>query len=171
MTRAQKEEKIAQMTEKLAKSQGVILVNFHGLKVKEIQDFKKKLKEKGIEFQIIKNTLLKIALGKNNLTISPSILDQPLAVVWGNDDEIEAAKEAVEFGKAAGKLKILGGIINQAFTDVEIIKKLAALPSREKLYFRLVGTLNASAYGLVNVLQGNLRALVYILRQYQEKKV
>jgi len=166
LTRLQKEQLVSEMSESLSKAKTAVLINFQGLKVKEIQDLKKKLKEKGIGFQIIKNSLFKIALKKNDLKVDDSILDQPLAVIWGLEDEVEPAKLIVEFGKTAEALEIVGGIVNKSYADQSIIKQLALLPSRQELYAKLVGSLNAPMYRLVSVLQGNLRSLVYILKQY-----
>ena len=170
LKRAEKEKLVADMSGQLDKSKSVLLVNYQGLKVNEIQELKKKLREQGIGFQIVKNTLFKIAVKKAGLSIEDSLLDQPVAVVWGEADEVTPAKLTVEFGKTAEKLTIIGGIINGNYVDVEMIKKLAALPGREELYAKLVGTLNAPMYRLVNALQGNLRSLVYILNQYKASR-
>lgn len=170
LTRTQKEQLVSEMGENLRKSKTAVLINFQGLKVKEIQDLKKKLKEKGIGFQIIKNSLFKIALKNANLKIDESIFDQPIALVWGFEDEVEPAKLVVEFKKTAENLTIVGGIVNKSYADEVIIKQLAALPGRQELYAKLVGSLNAPMYRLVNALQGNLRSLVYILDQYKNIK-
>ena len=170
LKRAEKEQLVTQMAGDLAEKKSILLINYQGLKVKEIQDLKKKLREQGIDFQIVKNTLFKIALKKADLSVEDSLLDQPVAIVWGAADEVTPAKLTVEFGKTAEKLTIIGGIINGAYVDIDMIKKLAALPGREELYAKLVGTLNAPMYRLVNALQGNLRSLVYILDQYQKSK-
>lgn len=171
LTRKQKEEIIANLSTELVASKSAILINYQGLRVKEIQDFKGKLKEKGIGFKIIKNSLLKIALKNNQLDIPAELLDQPLAIVWGNADEVEPAKLTNDFHKTAENLEIVGGIVNREFADKNIILQLAALPSRQMLYAQLVGSLYAPMYRLVNALQGNLRSLVYILKQYQESKI
>lgn len=171
LTRPQKEQLIIDMSGKLSQSKPILLVNYQGLKVKEIRELKKKLWKEGIGFQIIKNTLFKIALKQAGLSIEESLLDQPVAIVWGKDDEVTSSKIAVEFGKTDEKMKIIGGVINNQYVDIEIIKKLAVLPGRQELYAKLVGTLNAPMFRLVNVLQGNLRNLVYLLKQYSEQKV
>lgn len=171
LTRNQKEQLVSEMSKKIEDSKTVILINFIGLKVKEIQDLKKKLKEKGIGFQIIKNSLLKIALKNAGVEVSNVLLDQPIAIVWGSDDEVDPAKLTVEFGKTAEKLEIVGGLMNQEFVSIDVIKQLASLPGRNELYAKLVGSLNAPMSRLVNALQGNLRSLVYILKQYQESKI
>lgn len=170
LTRNQKEQLVRDLTGKVESSQAILLVNYQGLKVKDINNLKDKLAEKGIGFQIIKNSLFKIALKKTNLNIDETLLDQPVAIIWGNADEVLPAKLAVEFSKNNEKLVILGAIINRKYFDVEIINQLAALPGREELYAKLVGSLNAPMYRLVNSLQGNLRSLVYILDQYKNSK-
>lgn len=170
LTRHQKEQLVSVMGENLSKSKTCVLINFQGLKVKEIQDLKKKLRDKGIGFQIVKNSLFKIALKNAALKIDESVLDQPIALVWGFEDEVEPAKLVVEAKKTAESLKIVGGIVNKNYVDEVIIKQLATLPGRQELYAKLIGSLNAPMYRLVNALQGNLRSLVYILKQYQESK-
>ena len=170
LNRSEKEKLVSEMTEKLNQAKTVVLVNYQGLKVNEIQTLKKNLREVGINFQITKNTLLRIALKEKGIEVDSAILDQPIAAVWGMEDEVIPAKTTVSFAKAAEKLELVGGIVNGVFVDANIIKQLAALPGRDELYAQLVGTLNAPMSRLVNVLQGNLRSLVYILDQYAKSK-
>jgi large subunit ribosomal protein L10 len=170
LTRAKKEQLVTEMYGQMEKSKAVVLVNYQGLKNKEIEDLKTKLAEAGIGFQIVKNSLFKIALKKAGITVDETLLDQPVAVVWGDIDEVTPAKLTVQFGKAAEKLEVLGGILNGEFIDLTTVNQLAALPGRDELYAKLVGTLNAPMSRLVNALQGNLRSLVYILDQYRQSK-
>lgn len=170
LTRAKKEQLVAQMSEKFSKTKAILVVNYQGLKVKEIDALKDKLAEENIGFQVIKNSLFKIALKKANIEIDEKLLDNPVAIVWGDLDEVMPAKLTVEFGKTAEKLEILGGIVNDKFIDINTVNQLAALPGREELYAKLVGSLNAPMYRLVNALQGNLRSLVYILDQYKNTR-
>lgn len=171
LTREQKEQLVKEINDGLKNAKTVVLVNYQGLKVKEIWDLKKRLRAEGIGFQITKNTLFKIALKKENIDIEENLLDQPVALVWGLQDEVTPAKLTVEFKKTAENLKIIGGIVNGMYADENAIKQLAALPSRDELYAKLVGTLNAPMSRLVNVLQGNLRGLVYILDQYSKSRI
>ncbi len=171
LTRIQKEQLVKEMTDGLENAKTVILVNYLGLKVNEIRELKKRLRVEGIGFQIIKNTLFKIALKNKGIFIENNLLDQPIALAWGLTDEVTPPKIIVTFQKEAEKLQIIGGIYNNLYIDENMIKQLAALPGRDELYVRLVGTLNAPMYRLVNALQGNLKSLVYILKQYQESKI
>lgn len=170
LKRADKEQLVESMVQNLEQAKTVVIVNYSGLKVKELEDLKASLREAQINFQIIKNNLFKISLAKNKITIDETITKQPLAVCWGMTDEVAPAKIAVEFTKKAPNLEIVGAIVNHQYTDINTVKQLAALPGREELLAKLVGSLNAPMSGLVNVLQGNLRNLVYILKQYQESK-
>lgn len=171
LKRSDKEQLVKDMTDSLKNAKTVVLVNYQGLKVSEIQDLKIKLRQQGIGFQITKNTLFKIALKNEGIEVESGLLDQPVAAVWGVTDEVIPAKLTVEFGKTAEKLEIIGGIVNGNFADTNMIKQLAALPGRDELYAKLVGTLNAPMSRLVNALQGNLRSLVYILEQYRISKI
>ncbi len=171
LTRSQKEEIVEKFSQALLKNKAVLLVNFSGMKVKEERDLKKALRDQGIVFEVIKNNLLKIALKKTKIIIDEKLLDQPVALIWSAEDEVSPSKITVTFGKTVEKLQLIGGIIDQQYVDAEFIKKLAALPSRDELYAQLVGSLNAPIHGLVNVLQGNLRSLVYILKQYSESRI
>ena len=171
LTRVQKEQLVEKITGQLEQSKAVLLVNFTGLKVKEQRDLKKKLREQGITFEVIKNTMFKIALKNTKIEVDEKFLDQPIALIWSANDEIIPSKITVGFAKETEKLQLIGGIIDQKFVDPDLIKQLAALPGREELYTKLVGTLNTPLSRLVNVLQGNLRSLVYILGQYQKSKI
>lgn len=170
LTRSQKEQLVEKMGQDINQSTAILLINYQGLTVKEIDDLKKKLFNEGIGFQVVKNSLFKIALKKANIEIDEKLLDQPVAIIWGSADEVTPSKITVEFGKTSEKLEIIGAVINKKFTDLLTIKQLAALPGREELYAKLVGSLNAPMYRLVNALQGNLRSLVYILDQYHKRK-
>jgi len=170
LTRNQKEQLVNKISEQLEKSKAVLLVNFSGLKVKEERDLKKKLREQGIVFEVIKNSLFKLALRKAKISLDEALLDQSIALIWSAEDEVAPAKITVGFTKEVEKIKLVGGIIDKQFVDPEMIKQLAALPGREELYAKLVGALNAPMWRLINALQGNLRSLVYILKQYSEQK-
>ncbi len=167
----QKKEKIVEdLTEKFSKSNSVILTNYQGLNVRDITDLRCKLKEKGVKFEVVKNTLVKIALKKAGLKIDISMFTGPIALAFDKEEGIDSSKIIYNFAKENENLKILGGIIDEKLVDVDTINNLAMLPSREELYIRLLGSLNAPISGFVNVLSGNMRNLVYVLNIYKESK-
>jgi large subunit ribosomal protein L10 len=163
-TRAQKEQLVSDYIEKLKKAKSVIFTSFSGLKTKSLFELKDKLFEKKIDFKVVKNSLLNLALKGEGINIPSEILDRPLALAFSSDDEVEPAKLIYDFAKENENLEILGGILDRNFADVEKIKSLAMLPSREELYFRLINTINAPKYRLLNVLTQNQIKLIYMLK-------
>jgi large subunit ribosomal protein L10 len=163
-TRPQKEQLVSDYIEKLKKTKSVILTSFSGLKTKNLFELKDKLFEKGIDFKVVKNRILNLALKGQGIEIPVALLDKPLALAFSYKDEIEPAKIIYDFSKENENLEILGGILDKDFIDVEKIKSLAMLPSREELYLRLVNTINAPKYRLLNVLTQNQIKLIYMLK-------
>ena len=97
-------------------------------------------------------------------------LTGPNAIALGYDDPVVPAKIISEFAKDHDKLEIKAGMISGKVIGAEGIKSLASLPSKEVLVAQVLGGLNAPITGLVNVLQGNIRNLVYALNAIAEKK-
>ena len=166
-TREQKEQMLARISFDLA-SKKAIIVDYKGLSVSEIEDLRNSLEEKGVSFSVIKNTLAKIAIEERGIEIESEIYKKPLALAFA-DDEVTGAKGVADFARDHESLEILGGIIENQFVSESTIKTLSMLPSREELYAKVVGSISAPLSGMVNVLAGNIRGLVSILKQYQEK--
>jgi large subunit ribosomal protein L10 len=166
-TRQQKEQMLEIISEKIASKKAVI-VDYKGLSVFEMESLRNTLEERGVSFSVIKNTLAKIALEKQGVAVDAEVLKKPLALAFA-DDEVAGAKGVAEFARDHEKLEILGGIIENQFVPESTIKALSILPSREELYVKVVGSISAPLSGMVNVLAGNIRGLVSVLKQYQEK--
>lgn len=166
-TRQQKEEMLAKISSDLASKKAVI-VDYKGLSVSEIEDLRNSLEEQGVKFSVIKNTLAKIALDEQKIEVDKEILTRPLAIAF-SDDEVAGSKGVKQFAKDHEALEVLGGIIENKFVPESTISALSLLPSREELYAKVVGSISAPLSGMVNVLAGNIRGLVSVLKQYQEK--
>jgi len=169
LTREQKKEIIEQLDDRFSRAKAVVFTNYQGLNVNEINTLRSRLKEKGIDYKIVKNSLVKIVLKNKNIKIDDSALDKPAALAFGYKDEVEPNKIVWTYNKENEKLEIMGAVVNGEFVDKKIVKSLALLPSREELYAKVVGSIAAPLSGFINVLQGNLRGLVSVLRQYREK--
>ena len=164
LTRSRKEEIVKELEEKLSQAKGIIFANYRGLKVGEITSFRKKLFEKGMEFKIAKNTLLRIALKEKKIELPEEILNLPLAFIVGTNDEIETSKETYQFAKESEDFEILGAVYKGKFVNAETINQLALLPSREELEARLVGSLISPLQRLVYSLKANPWKLINILK-------
>lgn len=168
-TREQKNGILAKLDTDVESLKGAVLVDYRGLKVKETEELRNKLREKNISFHIAKNTLVKIALKKSGIEIDEKVFKKPLAIAFSSEDEVTPAKEIELFAKKHEALEILAGIMEKNMIDAATVSKLAQLPTKEQLRGQLVGTIAAPISGFVNVLSGNLRGLVNVVRAMSEK--
>jgi len=140
-------------------------------KVEEINEVRNNLREKGIEFKVIKNTLFKIAAKNAKIDVDlGQIKDHPVAAAFGFHDEVDPAKITYEYSRKNENLELIGGILNGKAVSLDQIKTLALMPSREEMYAKIVGSLASPLRGLANVLQGNLRGLVNVLDAYSKTR-
>ncbi len=163
LTKDQKQKIIEDLKGKFSRQKAIIFTNIQGLKVKHLTDLRKRLKKEEIDYKMVKKTLFKIAAPKNFPEIELKGKEGEIAIAFDYKDEISPAKILYKFSRENENLKIIGGIIDGRFFEKEEIVSLAKLPQKEQLLAKLVGTINAPMAGLVNVLKGNLRNLVYLL--------
>lgn len=171
ITREMKAKRLAELEDLLSKQQLVVFTNYRGLKAKEIDQVRLNVEPSEAKFLVTKNTLLRLTLKNAGLSIETTAFDQPLACVFGLADPVATAKAVVKETKDLEALEILGGIVDNQLVDEATIQHLATLPGRKELLAKLVGTVAAPLSGFVSVLSGNLRGLVSVLRQYEQKKV
>lgn len=176
LTRQQKEELVKELENSFAKAKSVVFVdyapkasNVPGLTVVLADSLRKQLKESGITYKAIKKTLLSRIL--RDMGAGEDInLEGQVAVAIDNEDEVETAKVLNKFAKGKESFELLGGILDGKFLNKKEIVALAILPSKDELRARLVGTIAAPLSGFVNVLQGNIRGLVYALQAIADKQ-
>lgn len=155
LTKEQKTKQIKDIKEKIANQKSIVFVDFNKVPSKEMFSLRKTLKEQGCNLKIAKKTLVRVAFGQSKLSfwnkIKPSIPGQ-LALVLGIEDEIAPARISNTFAKTQENFKILGGIFENRFIARERVLELAAIPTRNELLSRLVGSLSSSMTGFVRVL-------------------
>lgn len=170
ITREMKAERLAEVRDLLAKQQVIVFTNYQGLKAKEVDVVRLAVEPTDAKLLVTKNTLLRIALKEAGHNIESTAFDQPLACIFGLADQVVTAKAIVKVAKEMEALEILGGIVDGQLVDEAAIQTLATLPGREELLAKLVGSVAAPLSGLVSVLSGNMRGLVSVLHQYEQKK-
>jgi large subunit ribosomal protein L10 len=164
LTRKQKQELIEKLTQKVRDSKSIIFADYKGLKVSELKELRRKLKESQAEFKVAKKTLIDLALKEAGIKEAVSKkMEGQISLVFGSKDEVSAAKILQNFSKKNEGLKILGAILDGKFLDQPQAMALAKVPSREQSLAQLVWTINAPLQGFVSVLGGNLRSLVFVL--------
>jgi len=171
ITRKKKEELVETLAERLEKSKAAVFTDYKGLTVEEINEVRNNLREKGIEFKVIKNTLFGLAVKRAKLDIDPKELaNHPVAVAFGYDDEVAPAKVVFNFAKDHESLEIVGGILEGKSIDAASVKSLAQMPSREELIAKMIGSMNAPVSNFVGVMHANLRNVVGVLNAIKEQK-
>ena len=163
---------VNEMKEKLQSAQGAVLVGFTGLSVADVTKLRRKFREGNVEYKVIKNTLTRIAANEVGYEGLSEFLEGPTALAYSTEDAVAPAKILKEFIKETKTeaLTVKVGICDGQVIDAAGVEDLANLPSREELLAKLVGSMQAPISGLVNVLQGNIRNMVYVLDAVRAKK-
>jgi large subunit ribosomal protein L10 len=163
LKKEQKQKIIEDLKKEIERQKIMIFVNFKSLKTKDFLNLKKELKENDCLLTVAKKTLLKIAFNEQKTKIDEEKLEGQVASVFGFKDEILPAKIVYQFSKEDKNLKILGGFFEGKFKETEEIIFLAKLSSKEEVLARLVGTISTPVSNLTNVLQGNIKGLIFAL--------
>ncbi len=171
LTKNQKIELVKVLSEKIKVAKSTVFVDYKGLQVKDSTELKKSLRAAGVEYMVVRKTLLDIALKNAGIEgVSIKSMEGQIAISLSNVDEVSAAKIIDTFAKTNPNVKMLGGTLGLQVMSASEVKALAKIPSKEQLLGQLVGTLNAPISGFVNVLAGNLRGLVQVLNAVKEQK-
>lgn len=172
-TKIQKQVISRDLSEKIKRSKSVIFAGFNAFGVKDNENLRDQLGKENGEYYVAKKTLLNLALKENNIDVDTKSLDGKVAAIFSYEDEVASAKILGNFRKdkeKADKIFFLGGILDGKFLSKAEVEALSSLPSKNELYAKLVGSLNAPISGFVNVMAGNLRGLVTVLKAIGEKK-
>lgn len=141
--REQKEQVVAEVGQKFQESICTVVTDYRGLDVAQVTELRKQLREAGIEYAVIKNTLARRAANNVDLSDLEEHLIGPTAIAFSTDDLIAPAKILTEFAKKNKELEVKAGILEGEVVSSDQIKKLADLPSREGLLSMLLSVLQA----------------------------
>ncbi|MNP15645.1 50S ribosomal protein L10 [compost metagenome] len=143
-----KQESVDVVTSKLRESVTTVVADYRGLNVAQVTELRKQLREAGVEFQVLKNTLVRRATAAAELSELDEVLTGPTAIAFSADDAIAPAKILNDFAKKNDALKLKGGVVEGRVVGVDQIKALAELPSREGLLSMLLSVLQAPVRNL-----------------------
>ncbi|MCM3293711.1 50S ribosomal protein L10 [Paenibacillus sp. MER 180] len=138
-----KQQAVQDIAEKFRSSATTVVADYRGLTVSQVTELRKQLREAGIEFQVLKNTLVRRATAAAELSELDEVLSGPTAIAFSREDAVAPAKILNDFAKKNEALEIKGGVVEGRVVDVDQIKALAALPSREGLLSMLLSVLQA----------------------------
>lgn len=168
--RPEKVAMIAELKATMENAKGVVLADFRGIKVAQDTKLRRKMREAGVEYSVIKNNMASLAAREVGIEGLDNYLKGPLAMVSSAKDPVAPAKLISEFIKENRVMEIKGGLVEGKVINADAVKALANLPPREVLLARLLGSMQSPITGFVNVLQGNIRNLVYALDAVRQQK-
>lgn len=165
-----KKQIVLDIKDKMEKAQGMVFYDYRGLTVEEVSDLRNKFREAGVEYRVLKNSMLKRAADMLEIDGLDEHLFGPTAVAFGYDDPVSPAKVLVEYTKKLKKTEIKAGLLDGNVIGLDEVKNLADLPSRDQLLGMLAGTLNAPITGFARSLSGIISKLGYALNAVKEQK-
>jgi large subunit ribosomal protein L10 len=168
-SKAQKETILTQYVEWVSRSQAIVLVEYTGLKMNNLDAIRARVREAGGEFHIVKNTLAKLALEKAGLNVPADYTEKSTAIGFAFSDPAGFAKALTEATKGMEAIKIKGGFMGAATLKSAEIKALASLPPLPVMRAHLLGILQTPAGKLVRTLAEPGRQVAYVIKAYSEK--
>lgn len=148
-----KKAAVAEIKQKLTDAQSVVLVDYRGLTVAEVTELRRQFRAAGVEYAVLKNTLVSIAAKEAGIEGLEPVLEGPTALAFGMTDAVAPAKIVAEFAKKNDKLKVKAGILDGAVLDVAGVEKLSAIPSREVLIAKVMGSMMSAVSKFVYVVE------------------
>lgn len=166
----QKQKIVAALREKFETAKVVIVTDYKGLDVAQMNDLRRKLREAEVEYQVVKNTMLTRASQDTDAAQLVDTFKGPSAIALAYTDPVAPAKVLMQFSKDNDKLEIKAGVMNGKLLDLAAIGALSKLPSREELLAQVLGTMNAVPQGLVRALADAPRRLVNVLNAIKDQQ-
>jgi large subunit ribosomal protein L10 len=170
MNRDQKATAIAEIASHIDESDAIFAVDYRGISVAQVAELRARLRETDATLKVVKNSLTERAADQAGAESLKEFLTGPTALTFVRGDIATAAKAIADYARATQLLPFKGGLMDGAPLDVEQIRSLSRLPSREVLYGQLVGVVASPVTGLVRSLSGLLGGLAVALGQVREKK-
>jgi len=171
LSKDSKKEILRDLIVKFKESKGVILTDYQGMNVSQMSSLRNELKEKKVEFKVVKNTLLEKASEELNIEDLTKDLIGCTAMAFCSDDGVAPARLLKEyFKKNKIDLKVKSGLIDGRVFSPEKIMEIASLPLKDVLIAQIINGVKYPLYSLVFILQGPLKGLIYTLEAVKKQK-
>lgn len=170
MPTAQKEAQVQEMAERLTGAKGMYLADFTGMTVEKVSALRAKCRAAGVQYKVIKNTLLKRAINAHGVTTLDDFLEGPTALAFSMESEVEPARVLVEFAKDNERPVIKAGLIGDRLYSADEVKQLASLPPRDVLLAQVLGTLCAPLSGFLGSVDALVASPARLARALEDKQ-
>jgi large subunit ribosomal protein L10 len=170
VNRAEKAQVIADLKDKVNKSNMTVVTDFRGMKVEQMERLRNELQKKEVEYQVVKNTLAGLAFKDTDHAIIHDKFQDCCAVAFIYDDPVASTKTIVDFTKKEKRLQLKFASFEGRYLDAKDLEELSKLPGREELLSKMLATMNAVPTNFVCLFANMLRNLLYALNALKEKK-
>ena len=170
ITRQKKEEILAKLVASFESAKSIVFAKNKGLSVPDTRTLRAALRAENVSFTVAKKTLFKRAAESAKCDFDMEVLEGAIGVAISSEDEVTPAKVIATFAKKNENLELIAGIIDGKFLGTDEIKSLSALPSKEELYAKMLGSMQAPLSGFVGIGNNLISGLVRTLDQVREQK-
>jgi len=164
LNKKEKEQIIADLHQQVEKVKAVVLTNYRGLNVEQMNQLRQRLREEKVSFNVVKNTLMKLASKGTDLEKLKDYFEGPTAIAVAYENPVPMAKILSDFQKTQPLLEIKAGIIEGRVAPKEEVKALASMPSREVLLAQILGEIQTPGVQLANMLLSVLQEMVNVIQ-------
>ncbi|MBA2380292.1 MAG: 50S ribosomal protein L10 [Blastocatellia bacterium] len=169
-SRETKQRDLNALTESLQTAKSAMVVSFKGVSVAKDQEFRNSLREAGAKYQVVKNTLARIAVKGTDYEQATEYLKGVTAIAWTENDPVVLSKAVSKFMKDnADTYTFKTGVVDGKLVDLSQVTNIASLPSKEELISKLLFVLNAQAQRIVTVINAVPRDLAVVIKQIGDK--
>lgn len=161
---------VEELRKKFEQANSIVITDYRGLNVSEVTELRRQLREVGVEYKVVKNTLTRLGAREANIEGLDEYLTGPTALAFSYDDPVAVAKILTSFAKDHKNLELRAGLLEGKLLDVAEVTALATLPSREILLGQVAYGFMSPVSGFVNALSGIVRGLVYALDGVRQQK-
>jgi large subunit ribosomal protein L10 len=170
ISKKRKTELVGEYQHLVERSQGLVLTSYSGLTMKELEALRRRLREVGGEFHIVKNSLMDRAAKAAGLTLPAEAMRGTTAVGFASDDVPQVIKAIVEMSRESEALRLKAGVIQGEIFSAAQVERLADLPPLPVLRAQLLGVLAAPGSRIVGALAGAMRQVIQVLKAHSESE-
>lgn len=171
ISKEKKSQILDSLDDKFGRAKSLVFVRNEGLTASDNHEVRTACHENNLDYVVAKHTLIKIAAEKHDIQLDSEVLNGPVGVIFGYEDEVVPASTAFKFTKNDdAKLTFTGGVLGKDVNSAAQVIALAKLPSREQLLATLLARLNGPISGFANVCAGPLRGFAQVVKAISEQK-
>lgn len=163
-------KKVELLTKRFQSAEGFVIADFTGLNVAQSNELRRKCREAGVEFRVVKNRLARRAATGAELELVNQMLTGPSGIAFGLEGPVAPAKVLVDFAEDNEQLEIRGGYLDGQLLDRNGVVAMSKVPTRDELLSMIARGFQAPTQNFVNVLGGTLSQLARALNAVAEKK-